>query len=241
LGAETVRPILIAMLDSADPKSKTRAAEVSTLRTSRNPALRDALMTVATGSQDPSRPVALQALSQWSADPAITALMKKLVENPQEWQAHPNAVAYLLRILPEDQKNATLAHAARAWNGNNNIATLLDRGALNEIRTVVSETNDRIQAGIIQNLCSTAVASAKPELRKFAAEMSVLALQKPSADTHALIGIASGVRTLGADAAPVLPLLKALKPEELKDAAKPVAEAIAEIEAKMAAAAGGKK
>ena len=79
---------------------------------------------------------------------------------------------------------------------------------------------------------------AKPEQRKFAAEMVILALKNPPADLYALGGIAKAATFLGADAAPVLPALKALKPDYMKDAAKSVAEAIAEIEAKVEA---GKK
>jgi hypothetical protein len=83
-------------------------------------------------------------------------------------------------------------------------------------------------------LCDTASKSDKAEQRKFAAEMVILALQNPPADLSALGGIVKAATFLGADAAPVLPVLKAMKPGDLKEAAKPVAEAIAAIEAKVA-------
>jgi hypothetical protein len=64
--------------------------------------------------------------------------------------------------------------------------------------------------------------------------MVILALQNPPADLSALSGIVKAATFLGADAAPVLPVLKALKPDYMKDSAKSVAEAIAAIEAKVA-------
>jgi hypothetical protein len=233
-------PVMVSMLTDADSKVRRTGAAAAGLWPTGSATVRDALIPLSAdrSSEQATRSHAIaaaEALSNWPSDPAVTALFTKIVDDPKDAPFHKPAVRYLLRALPEDQKNAMLVAAARAWNGHNHIATLVDRGALHEIKTLVSETKDRIQAGIIQALCSASVASGKPELRKFAAEMSVLALQKPSADTRALIGIASAVRTLGADAAPALPLLKAMKPEELKDAAKPVAEAIAEIEAKLSA------
>jgi hypothetical protein len=151
-------------------------------------------------------------------------------------------VRYLLRALPEDQKNAILAKAAKAPEGQHNgsIETLLERAAHDTIKSVVTETTDRIQGAIIYKLCSTAAHNGKPEQRKFAAEMVLLALQKPPADLYALGNIVTAATILGADAAPVLPALKALKPDYLKDQAKSVAEAIAAIEAKVAAGEGKK-
>jgi hypothetical protein len=71
-------------------------------------------------------------------------------------------------------------------------------------------------------------------------EMAVLALQNPSKDLYALGGIVNRIKVLGADAAPVVPALKALKVEDA-NTAKTIADAIAEIEAKVAAEKEKKK
>ena len=65
-------------------------------------------------------------------------------------------------------------------------------------------------------------------------EMAVLALQNPSKDLYALGGIVNRIKVLGADAAPVVPALKALKVEDA-NTAKAITDAITEIEAKVAA------
>jgi hypothetical protein len=64
--------------------------------------------------------------------------------------------------------------------------------------------------------------------------MAVLALQEPSKDMHALSNLASWIKTLGADAAPVLPAFKGLKIEDAATAMT-ITDAITEIEAKVAA------
>jgi hypothetical protein len=237
LGAETVDPVLVAMAGNPDGKTKVRAAEIVGLGRSRSLALRDALLPLAAdrSSEQASRSYGIavtQALSDWPADAKITDLMLKIVNDDKDWGFHPPAVSYLLRSLPEDQKNAMLQAACKAWNGAGNVATLLERGAVADIKTLVSKTKDRIQAGIIHSLCSMSVANDKPEQRKFAADMGVLALQNRTTDLHALGGIVNAIKSLGADAAPVLPVLKGLKIEDAATA-KTVADAIAEIETKV--------
>jgi hypothetical protein len=227
-------PVALAVLAGSDQKAKgALCAGILNRDVPQSEALRDALI-----AAQPFDIVIAETLSSWQADPAVTAFLTKLVENEKAFKLHKPAVQYLLRALPENQKNSMLVKAARAWNGQNNIAILLERGALDSIKALVTETKDRIQAGIVYNLCETAGRSNKSEQRKFAAEMVILALQNPPADLQGLGGIVTAATFLGADAAPVLPVLKALKPEYMKEAAKSVTEAIAAIEAKVA---GGKK
>jgi hypothetical protein len=127
-----------------------------------------------------------------------------------------------------------LVQACKAYNGSDNALTLLERGALDLIKAVVTETKDRIQAGIIVALAQHVQSSPDTTQRRFVADLTVLALQNPSKDLHALGGIVGWIKNLGADAAPVLPALKALKVEDEKTA-KAITDTIAEIEAKVAA------
>jgi hypothetical protein len=228
-------PVLVALLTDADSKLRRIGAAAAGLWPSGGATVRDALLTVAADRTGNHANAAAAALSNWPADPAVTALFSKIVADEKDWGFHRPSVRYLLRVLPEDQKNVILAKAARAYNGLNNITILLERGAYDTIKSLVAETKDRILSGIIYNLCDTAGKSDKPEQRKFAAEMVILALQNPPADLSVLGGIVKAATFLGADAAPVLPTLKALKPDYLKDSAKSVTEAIAAIEAKVAA------
>jgi hypothetical protein len=230
-------PVLTALVSDPDLKQRIRAAMLVQGRGPGGDALRDALIAFMT-DEKAERSVfqAARALATWPADPKIITGFQEFITTPLGFWVRDPAAQYLMRALPEDQKNAMLAKVAMVRDGQNHIATLVERGALTEVKSVVAGTKDRIQAGVIQTLCSTAIAGKKPELRTFAAEMGVVALHNRTADLYALGGIVNALKSLGADAAPVLPLLKAMKPEDLKDAAKPVADAITEIEAKLAAA-----
>ena len=115
------------------------------------------------------------------------------------------------------------------------MTALLERGALDMLKPLVIETKDRVQYNIVQALCRAAGAQNEREVRKFAAEMAVFVLKNPSTDLFALNGLLHGVRSLGADGAAILPLLKAMKLEDA-NTAWTLAETIAELEAKVAAA-----
>jgi hypothetical protein len=235
LGA-AAEPVAVSVMAGSNQKSKETLVMALMNRDMRqSDALRDALLAVT-----PYTLQSLEPLSQWPADPVVTTLFSKILADEKASQFHKHAVQYLLRALPEDQKNAMLAKAARAWGGQNNTAFLLERGAYDSIKSLVIETKARNQLGIIYNLCETAGKSHKPEQRKFAAEMVILALQDPPADPSALGGMVKAATFLGADAAPVLPTLKALKPAYMKDAANSETKAIAAIEAKVAAVEGKK-
>jgi hypothetical protein len=200
--------------------------------------VRNALITMATDRSVP-QPLttypfaAVLALSNWPADAKVTELFVKLVHDEKEKAIHPPAMVYLMRALPDDQKNPVFAAACKA-GGTDHVWDLVGREALDTIKSVVTTTRDLTQAGIVETLCFATAMTGKPSLRAFAGEMGQRALQQPSADAQALDKIVKGLKKVGADAAPALPALKALKVEDA-NTAKAIADAIAEIEAKVAA------
>jgi hypothetical protein len=233
--------VLLSLLTDPDAKIRRNGAAAAGLWPRGSATVRDALLPMAAdrSSEQATRTYAIAAataLANWPADPSVTGLFQKLIANEKEWGFHGSAVAYLMRVLPEDQKNAVLVAACRGHNGSRFVPVLLERDALNDLRSLVTTTKDRIQVGVISTLCQTAFYGTKPAWKTFAAEMGTLALREPSKDLQALSGIVNAIKTLGADAAPVLPLLKALKIEDAATA-KTITDAIAEIEAKVAAAA----
>jgi hypothetical protein len=229
--------VMVSLLTNPDTKVRRNGAAAAGIWPSGGTRVRDALISLAAdrSSEQAARSHAIaaaEALSSWPADPAVTTLFTKFVDDGNDWWFHKPATRYLLRVLPEDQKNALLVKAARAWGGQNNIATLVERGAMADIKTLVSETKDRVQAEIV---VAVAKAATTPAQRQFAVEMAVLALREPSKDLQALGSLATWIKPLGADAAPILPALKGLKIEDA-NTAKTVTDAITEIEAKVAAA-----
>jgi outer membrane protein assembly factor BamB len=237
LGADA-DPVLVSLLTDPDAKIRRNGAAAAGLWPSGSATVRDALLVVAAdrkmdnANRGPPGS-AFMALANWPADPAVTAEFQKIVANEKEWGFHGPAVQYLMRVLPEDRKDAVLATACKGYRGETYVTQLLERNATETIKALVAGTKDRLQSGIVVAL---AQAATTPAQRQFAVEMAVLALREPSKDPQALGGLAAWIKPLGADAAPVLPLLKGLKIEDA-NTAKTVADAIAEIESKVAAAA----
>jgi hypothetical protein len=227
-------PVMVSLLTDADGRVRRTGAAVAGLWPSGGAAVRDALLTVAADRTGNHANAAVEALSNWPADEKVTALFTKIVADEKDGGFHRPAVSYLMRTLPDAQKNAILVQACKAWNGQGNVLTLLERGALDQIKTLVAETKDRTQSGIITTLAQHVQGSPDAVLRRFVADLAVLALQNPSKDLHALGGIVGWIKNLGADAAPVVPALKVLKVEDA-NTAKTIADAITEIEAKVAA------
>jgi hypothetical protein len=234
-------PVLISLLEDPNGQVRRNATGAAGLWPSGSTALRDTLIALANDrtSEQVARSFAIAsayALVNWPVDPAVTEMFQKCVANEKDWCHHGPAVAYLMRVLSESQKNAVLVAACKATNGGRHASALLERGALDDLRSLVSATKDRIQAGIVQSLCQTAVSVvAKPGWKAFAAEMGALALREPSKDLQALCVLVNALRSLGADAAPALPALKGLKIEDA-NTAKIIADTIAEIEAKVTSA-----
>jgi hypothetical protein len=228
--------VLVSLLTNADGKVRRNGAAAAGLWPSGSATVRDALIPLAAdrSSEQATRSYAIAAataLANWPADPAVTDMFNKFVANEKDGWFHGPAVQYLMRVLPEDRRDAVLAMACKGYRGETYAAQLLERNATATLKTVVSETRDRVQSGIVVAL---ARAATTPAQRQFAVEMAVLALRDPSKDPQALGSLATWIKPLGADAAPVLPLLKGLKIEDA-NTAKTVSDAITEIEAKTAA------
>jgi hypothetical protein len=240
LGADA-DPVMVSLLTDPDMKARRNGAAAAGLWPSGGAAVRDALLVVAAdrkmdnANRGPAGS-AFMALANWPADPVVTGMFQKTIANEKDWGFHGPAVQYLMRVLPEDQKDAVLAMACKGYRGETYVGQLLERNATGPIKALVAGTKDRLQSGIVVAL---ARAAATPAQRQFAVEMAVLALREPSKDPQALGGLATWIKPLGADAAPVLPLLKVLKVDDAATA-KAITDAIAEIETRMKAA-GEKK
>jgi hypothetical protein len=172
-------------------------------------------------------------LAVWPNDPAVTTTFAKLLNDGQFRKAQPTLFGYLLPLQPPDQAPGFLADVAAKTPHDNvrgsAIAELVERKAFEALGKLIASATGRQQAALLYPLCQTAKT---PEAKAFTVAQ---VKQKLEAGANpAELGI-NALPALGADAAPLLPLLKAIKTEDA-NFQKQIADIVAQIETKTAAA-----
>ena len=172
------------------------------------------------------------ALARWPADETVTAAFAGVINDAQKGRLQPSAFDYLYRQMADEKKNAFLGEVAAknpdqaTWS--RAVEELVERKALSVLGPVIEASTGRRQGGLFWPLCH---AVKTPEAKAFAVEQMRKKLEAKANPDELNI---NALPALGADAGPLLPLLKAL------NSTNPlIVNAIADIERK--AASAGKK
>jgi outer membrane protein assembly factor BamB len=222
LGAEA-DPVLVSLLTDPHAGAQRAGAAAAGLWAKAGAATRNALVALAADRSAPNLResgaiAAGMALGNWPADPKVTALFEKLLSDDQEKAFHPPAMQYLMGALPDDRKNAVLVVACKAGLVDH-ASDLAGRGAVDALRSLVGSTTGKIQAGLVEKICSVADQTGRADLHAVAHDVIQVLLKQPEPDAAVLDRIA-----------------KLLKKTRTKDAAmaKTFADDVAEIERRLA-------
>ena len=135
--------------------------------------------------------------------------------------------AYLLPLQGKDQRLGFLTKVAAEISNERTrgdaVAALVECKAFDVLGKLIQESTGRRQGGLLYPLCQ---AAKTPEAKTFVVEQMSKKLTAKANPTELSI---NALPILGADAGPLLPLLKALNSKD-----KAVVDAIADIERKVA-------
>lgn len=228
LGADA-EPSALSILQDGDAKTReTIAAAILWGDLPRAKTLRDALIPLFV-ERKISDELAASALAVWPKDTAVTATFTKLLNDGKFRNAQPAMFDYLLPLQPADQVLGFLARVAVAAPHDNvrgnAIGALIERRAFDVLAQMIESATGRQQGALLWPLCH---AVKTPEAKAFAVAQMKKKLEAKAKPEELGIGAWS---QLGADAGPLLPLLKALNPDNAT-----VKNTIADIERKVAEA-----
>jgi hypothetical protein len=195
-----------------------------------NATQRDALLMFVASRRFPqATEAATRGLAQWPVEPVITTAFTQILNRTEAPIAQPGAFAYLYRTMAEEKKNAFLGEVAAknphqaTWS--RAVEELVERKAFDVLGPVIEASTGRRQGGLFWPLCH---AAKTPEAKAFAvAQMKKKLEAKANPDELSI----NALPVLGADAGPLLPLLKALNSRN-----PGIGDAIKQIEAKVAEA-----
>jgi outer membrane protein assembly factor BamB len=223
-------PTLVALLGDADLKQRVRATMLVQALGPGGEALRDAL--IAFMADDKAAQAVVQparALSAWPADAKVTEAFAGSINNAQQGLKQGSAFAYLYRTMTEEKKNVFLGEVAAkspdqaTWS--RAVEELVERKAFDVLGPVIRASTGPRQGGLFWPLCH---AAKTPEAKAFTVEQMRLKLEAKSNPDELNI---NALPALGAEAGPLLPLLKALNSTNPH-----IVGAIADIERKVAEA-----
>jgi outer membrane protein assembly factor BamB len=231
LGAEAEPTALSILKDGEQKPRETVAAAILWGDLPRRDGFRDALISLLI-ERKISDELGASVLAVWPNDPAVTTTFAKLLNDGQFRKAQPTLFGYLLPQQATDQAPGFLADVAAKTPHDNvrgsAIAELVERKAFEALGKLIASATGRQQGALFWPLCH---AAKTPEAKAFTVALVKKKLEAGA--NPAELGI-NALPALGADAASLLPLLKAIKTEDA-NFQKQIADIVAQIETKTAA------
>jgi hypothetical protein len=232
-------PALTALVNGTNTKNRVGAALLVEQCGPGGDALRDALLAFMDESKDEGAlrlaNNAARALVTWPADEKVRAAFASTVNarnNQKGCFVQTQGFEYLTKHVAEDKRSSLLGEFAAQTLDNSirsrAVEQLVDRKAFDVLGKVIQAATGPVQGGLLTSLCQVAKT---PEEKKFAVEQMKKKLEAKANPEE--LGL-NALPALGADAGPLLPLLKALPDNAM------VKAAIVDIEARVAAEEGKK-
>jgi hypothetical protein len=231
LGADA-EPAALAVLKDGDQKSReTVAAAILYGDLPRRDGFRDALISLLI-ERKISDELGASVLAGWPNDPAVTTVFNTVLNDVKFRNLQPTVFGYLLPLQSPDKALDFLAEAATKTLDHRvrgeAVTALVDRKAFEVLGQRLASAKGQAQGALLYPLFQ---AAKTPEAKTFAVAQ---VKQKLEAGANpAELGLAT-LPSLGADAAPLLPLLKAIKTEDA-NFQKQIADIVAQIERQVAA------